>query len=32
MIVICLGIWVMNSDDLEGRFWNVGKDDGFEIV
>lgn len=32
MIVICLGIWVINCEDLEGRFCNVGKDDGLEIV
>lgn len=32
MIVICLGIWLINSEDLEGRFWNMGKDDGLEIV
>lgn len=32
MIVICLGIWVINCEDLEGRFWNMGKDDGLEIV
>lgn len=32
MIFICLGIWVINCEDLEGRFWNMGKDDGLEIV